>query len=90
MGNPKIWNWSPKQLKNATWAFYQTHDMQHFTYHVGNAWTCENLPKYKLKFPHEANTETNTPNGIEPNQEIEKNFAKNIVPNPFSKNPQFK
>ena len=37
-----------------------------------------------------ANTNTNKPNGTKPNQEIEKDFTKNRVPNPFSKIPQFK
>ena len=40
---------SPNKLKNATWAFFQTFGMQHYTTHMGNAWTYENMPKYKLK-----------------------------------------
>ena len=35
--------------------------------------------------PQLANTTTNKSNGTKPNQEIEKNFTKNRVPNPFSK-----
>ena len=49
-----------------------------------------NLPKYMLKLSQRANTYTNKPNGTKPNQEIEKNFTKCKVPNPFSKVPQFK
>ena len=49
-----------------------------------------NFPKYMLKLLKLANTNTHKSNGIEPNQEIEKNFAKTKVPNPFSKIPQFK
>ena len=40
--------------------------------------------------PQGANTNTNKPNGTQPNQEIEKKIAKIRVPNPFSKKPQFK
>ena len=50
--NPKFGtHLSPKQLKNATWAFYQTHGMQHYTTQMSNAWTYENMPKYKFKLP---------------------------------------
>ena len=48
------------------------------------------LPKYMLKLPQLANTNTNKPNGIKPNQEIERIFTKFKVPNPFSKLTQIK
>ena len=35
--------------------------------------------------PQGANTNTNKTNGIEPNQEIEKNFTNLKFPNPFKK-----
>ena len=49
-----------------------------------------NFPKYMLKLLKLANTNTHKSNGTEPNQQIEKNFTKTKVPNPFSKIPQFK
>ena len=72
---------------------------RHFIKHLActyknNMWAMHEhewiLPKNMLKLPQEANTNTNKPNGIEPNQEIEKNFTKFKVPNPFSKITQFK
>ena len=45
-----------------------------------------NLPKYMLKLPQLANTNTNRSNGTEPNQEIEKKIHKIIVSQPFFKN----
>ena len=64
--------------------------MQHYTYHIENAWTYENLSKYMLKLPHRANTVTNKLNGTKPNQKIDKILTKIKVLNPFFKNPQIK
>ena len=73
---------------------------RHFIKHIvstykTNMWAMHehewNLPKYMLKLPQLANTNTNKPNGTKLNQEIKKkNFTKSKVPNPFSKIPQFK
>ena len=78
---------SPKQLKNAIWAFCQTHGMQHYTTHMDNAWTYENMPKYKSKLPQGASTDTIKSNGAMPNQDFEKILPKINKPNPFSKIP---
>ena len=49
------------------------------------------MPQYKLKMPQGANTRTNISNKTQPNQDFERNLQKNKkIPNPFSKNPQFK
>ena len=64
--------------------------MQHYTTQMSNAWTYENMPKYKFKLPQGANTDTHKTNGTQPNQNFEKILPKIIVPNPFFENPQFK
>ena len=64
--------------------------MQHYTTHVGNAWTYENMPKYMIKMPQRANTDTIKIDGAKPNQNFENILPKIIVPNPFFKNPQLK
>ena len=51
--------------------------MQHYTTHMGNAWTYENMPKYKFKLPQEANIDTITTNGAKPNQDFEKKISQN-------------
>ena len=76
---------SPKHHKNVTWAFCQTHGMQHYNIPMGNAWTQENMPKYKFKIPQGANTDTHKTNGTQSNQNFEKDLPKNKVPNPFFK-----
>ena len=80
---------SPKHHKNVTWAFCQTHGMQQYKTHMGNAWTHGNMPKYRFKLSQGANTDTHKSNGTQPNQNFEKNFPKTKFPTPFSKNPQF-
>ena len=64
--------------------------MQHYTTHVGNAWTYENLPKYKFKLPQGANIDTIKSNGAIPNQDFEIFFPEINKPNPFSKNPNWR
>ena len=59
--------------------------MQHYTTHMGNAWTYENMPKYKFKLPQEANIDTITTNGAKPNQDFEIFLPKISKPIPFSK-----
>ena len=87
--NPKIGtHLSPNQLKNVTWAFYQAHGMQHYTTHVGNAWTYENMPKYKIKLTQGANTDTNKSNRAKPNQDFVKSLPKTNKPNPFFRKSQ--
>ena len=76
---------SPKHHKNVTWAFCQTHGMQHYNIPMGNAWTHGNMPKYRFKMPQGANTNTHKTNGTQPNQNFEKDLPKNKVPNPFFK-----
>ena len=72
---------------------------RHFIKHLvctykTNMWTMHehewNSPKYMLKLPKLANIDSHRSNGTEPNQDIEKNFTKTKVLNPFSKIPQFK
>ena len=48
------------------------------------------MPKYIIKMPQEANTDTIKTNGTQPNQNFENFLPKIIVPNPFFENPQFK
>ena len=47
------------------------------------------MPKYMLKLPQGANTDAQTPNGTQPNQRIEKFFAKIRNPTQFLKIPNF-
>ena len=59
--------------------------MQHYNTPMGNAWTHGNMPKYIIKMPQGANTDTISSNGTQPNQNFEKNFPKSTFPTPFSK-----
>ena len=87
-GKPK--NWSSFKSKSTqkchlsiltnTW-----HATLHYTTHVGNAWTHGNMPKYMIKMPQGAKTDTIKANGTQPNQNFEKNLPKIIIPNPFFK-----
>ena len=52
---------------------------------MNNAWSCENMSKYKLKLPHGANIDTIKSNGAIPNQDFEIFLPKINKPNPFSK-----
>ena len=60
--------------------------MQHYTTHMGNAWTYEKITKYKIKLPHGANTDTNKSNGAKPNQDFE-NILPKINQTLFQKSP---
>ena len=51
--------------------------MQHYTTHMGNAWTYENMPKYKFKLPQGANIDTIMTNEAKPNQDFEKKISQN-------------
>ena len=77
------------QLKNVTWTFCRTPNMQHIIKTIKNAWTWWKMPQYKFKFPQGSNIDAQTPNGTQPNQRIEKNFTKNRNPTQFSKVPNF-
>ena len=48
------------------------------------------MPKYKIKMPQWANTDTHKTNGTQPNQNFEKICPKTKFLTPFTKNPQFK
>ena len=48
------------------------------------------MPKYKIKMPQGANTDTHKTNGTQPNQNFEKICPKTKFLTPFTKNPQFK
>ena len=48
------------------------------------------MPKYMIKMPQRANTDTIKIDGAKPNQNFENILPKIIVPNPFFENPQFK
>ena len=48
------------------------------------------MPKYMIKMPQGANTDTIKTIGTQPNQNFENFWPKIIVPNPFFKNHQFK
>ena len=48
------------------------------------------MPKYKIKMPQGANTNTHKTNGTQTNQNFEKICPKTKFLTPFSKNPQFK
>ena len=84
---PKVWN-SLESKTNTKMPF--GHFIKHSvcTYKT-NMWAMHehewNLPKYTLKFPQLANTNTDNPNGKKPNQEIERIFTKLKVYQPFFK-----
>ena len=79
MGNPKNWN----SFESKTTQKCHLSILSNTWY----AWSCENLPKYKLKFPLGSNIDTNKLDGTEPNQEIEKKFRKNYSSQPFFEKP---
>ena len=74
---------SPKHHKNVTWAFCQTHGMQHYNIPIGNAWPHGNMPKYRYKMPQGANTDTHKTNGTQPSQNFENICPKTKFPTPF-------
>ena len=59
--------------------------MQHYKTPMNNAWTHVKMPLYKLKMPHDANTDTHKPNGTQPNQNFEKIYTKSRTPTHFRK-----
>ena len=69
------------------------HFIKHLIYtYKTNMWAMHEhgwiLPKYMLKLPQLANTNTNKPNGTKPNQEIKKKNSQNLkFPTLFQKYP---